>query len=66
MTPNSQIRADELTQVITKLRDRIRLECLKIGENTNVTSQEITTFKKSLIHSLKRLNKYEKELELIQ
>lgn len=57
------IRSEELNKVIARIKDRIKSECREIAQTENPETQKLVDFKTYLIEALRRLNKYEKELE---
>ena len=60
------IRTEELNKVITRIKDGIKAECLKIATDPDPKAEDLTNFKNQLVHNLRRLNRYEKELEMMQ
>jgi hypothetical protein len=60
------LRSEELTSIISNLKSRIKEDCQKIAESSDLDSGYLTTFRDNLRHSITRLKKYEKELEMIK
>lgn len=60
------IRSEELSITIAKLKALIKADAKKIADDPEPDAKALTNFKNQLVHTLRRLNRYEKELEMLQ